>query len=1563
MAAAMAYGPEPDLRNGNSSFSAAESDPFQDNSSTASGAPPHRYSSFFDSDSLSLTEHSSPRQLKRTLQAHLSETDRRLQDTQRLGTSLLQQQQELSERLREVETQEDEAEVSPELRKRLAEIEKEHNDIGREIAKALLAPKARAVSSEERMGAESSENFSSHATASPSKVSVPSRKQRNQPTSRAHDVQWVADISTSLLAQVRQLQAALSERDESLKSLSLEMAKLEHDAEGFSQRLRALSESEQRYKDENWNLETQTHELIAASREAAEREKKLNSSLGAALAEKSKAQNDLEELIVAHGQLGEVHTVAQKAHDSELHSLRRTVDAADAERSSLEKKIDELTSQNQELAKAMATRLRHREVEGGENLLLEHEGLSRDISDAEHSPPPSPTKGTPRHGGLESETLKSSLHHAHRMIQNLKGNIHREKTEKMELKRMLQDARDELDQRRAETSGTGSGNKRQKVRSEVFKKPIRPDMLGGSRRARTDIELEDQDWEDHMTGNSPSVAAASRNLGVGPATSGGRATDMSDAYQTANETEGAFDTAHERETTESEEFMTGAESLAGESTDELTETEDLGRANTVRGSRGPRPAITFKNAGDRSSYMSTASTSAGEDDGDLKTPAQAQPPKYRLKVGRGAALQHAQSPTQITPENRHYRTMAVESPVGLNNDQTPPVGVQSLFAELGGFNDAGNDSQFGTPGAASVVSYKSTLSAAPASRHQQITAFHSDPVTKVPMVDSGTMTEPWWPEVPPVSLAGEVVAGAAGAAAGAVGGLTHRQEGLSSPYPSDFPLPPSLNNSPTRTDVSTQYTPVKPGQESPLRNMPNFITPPKTVWDEAHDEDHNNAQTMNTTASGSSQQQTSSLGFSNIMSQQTVPTISDNQGASPVISQHVLSYSSVYSLETIPRAPTQQSLRSQPATISTDHGMATNDTPANDTVRKEEAAAGATGTDMVAFIGATLGFPQVKERPESVTAEDETSAGVETASSEHYPDSSPSQDVSGISRHLSGQTGGFETHTTKDASFPRNDQSSQTLLTSEQIDRALRKTVPGEEAPIAARGTTSGYLLSQAALAGAPQLISSRTASRSRERASAAETLSLNDPHPWKRPSSANSHQSAVASSSHPPLPPDHRTAIARAGGRLQSPVGEPQNSSHVSSLMGPPIAPASAYRRPRTPADQTISVGSPTRSGTTPRASHASRQRPGSQISRRSSVSSFASELDERFNIRTDGSGAPHSRPFDAGPGTDPRMIQAITQTMIGEFLWKYTRKPGRPEMSNTRHRRYFWVHPYTRTLYWSDQDPQSAGRSELKAKSVAIESVRVVSDDNPMPPGLHRKSLEVITPGRKVKFTAATGQRHETWFNALSYLLLRGQETAEGANYAAGSVAVTDGGLTAEDVNEFNPGYPRLPQATNSSRLSMSSYNSRTTHGTSAPNMESRHSTRQSLPANVVHNTTSHASATSRSTVRHQPTDRLSRSQEPDLALRQGSVSSRFSRMLGSMTSRSRTRASEPGPGMTATGADAGNQGSIYNASIVSEGAHDSAEELRKELLKQEQESDRLENVRACCDGKTATIVDDPF
>ncbi|KAI9874384.1 MAG: hypothetical protein M1823_007697, partial [Watsoniomyces obsoletus] len=76
----------------------------------------------------------SPAQAKRTLEAHLQETERRLRETQKLGTSLLEQQNELTERLKELEQQPDEPEVSGELRTRLVQLEKEHDDVGREIA-------------------------------------------------------------------------------------------------------------------------------------------------------------------------------------------------------------------------------------------------------------------------------------------------------------------------------------------------------------------------------------------------------------------------------------------------------------------------------------------------------------------------------------------------------------------------------------------------------------------------------------------------------------------------------------------------------------------------------------------------------------------------------------------------------------------------------------------------------------------------------------------------------------------------------------------------------------------------------------------------------------------------------------------------------------------------------------------------------------------------------------------------------------------------------------------------------------------------------------------------------------------------------------------------------------------------------------------------------------------------------------------------------------------------------------------------------------------------------------
>ena len=95
------------------------------------------------------------------------------------------------------------------------------------------------------------------------------------------------------------------------------------------------------------------------------------------------------------------------------------------------------------------------------------------------------------------------------------------------------------------------------------------------------------------------------------------------------------------------------------------------------------------------------------------------------------------------------------------------------------------------------------------------------------------------------------------------------------------------------------------------------------------------------------------------------------------------------------------------------------------------------------------------------------------------------------------------------------------------------------------------------------------------------------------------------------------------------------------------------------------------------------------------------------------------HSKMAGATNSTDPAVIASITQTMIGEYLYKYTRRSmGRNGHSDKRHRRYFWVHPYTKTLYWTVTDPGGDQTSEGLSKSANIEDVSVVDDDNTSPP-----------------------------------------------------------------------------------------------------------------------------------------------------------------------------------------------------------------------------------------------------
>ncbi|KAK4242066.1 hypothetical protein C8A03DRAFT_40630 [Achaetomium macrosporum] len=1669
---------------------------------TSPSSSTHLRHSNFDTQLFALAPGSSAEQVKRAIEAHLRDTERRMEEAGKLGTALVQQQKQLTEKLREVEQLQSEAELTPELRQRLIEIEKDYNEVARESARALL-PKQRVPSNEAQSSPffpDKSDNrrsvspskFETLAAPSPTKFGIPNRKVRNQPTNRIHDIEFAAEISTSLIAQVRNLQALLSEREEELKEVKSERSALEIEVEAFQQRLKSLDESESRYKDENWNLETQIHELLAAQKEAAEREKKLAQALNAVQSERNATQRELEEVKESLTKQDEKHSAEIKNLEIELGTSRRTAAVFETERSALQRKVEELTSQNQELAKAFSALQRGRALDreaahGGSE---EDSNSAPDHNTPEHSPPPSPMKPTPRHSALESETLKTSLGHAQRTIQTLRTNIHREKTEKLELKRMLQDARDEIEKLRSDPHPQPKRSRKVELR-EIKKPSFKVNQLGVPRSSRIEV-VEDPDWEDQseagssppgLSHRSPTVRSAGNN--AAPVESG------SDHFETANETsDAAFETAHERGT-ETEDFQTGIEDMSDDNA--ATETE----AGPSRGASSIKrpPPLPPHQSSNHYSFDSTASTSSDEDDylysSEIKTPTAG--PRMRLRMSRSS----------LTRRSRQFS----EEPTLPNSPTSQPAnsasatpGGQSLYAELNNLDNSDEDSCAG----AATPSRRSVRSATPATPRSVVRGRLSPPpeVPALPkiMVDSGMMTEPV--EVRPLSEVVEeekrlgedgdsgsspksvalperpmsvasVVGPRGSDALGQWWGDEPRDGPSSRPLSSiysdasvqhdwemdskltQFPLPPTATSilpplpalsfssiqmesiepqsepesSPTPTTLSvssilSEHTePVTEKVELPTLSMPILIS--EHVEPVAEPEPplpelpplnmsaiiSRDIEPVSEPEPPSPKPPTLSvpaivhqdiepvpptpiiLSFSTVQAEHVEP-IAEPETAPPspvmlscpaircehveptelpapiveepskseiavpssvplslsvIVSEHVeprsekpssslkLSVSSINAQEVEPL----QELETSPAplALASIHtiDLEPRPVPAAPLAMSSVQTWGVEPMDAPESLPPTLSLSGIEtqiiepSRPEEpkVVAPVLSFSGVQSVHTEPAEPLSPKRNAFIIPRDVERAVNGVQPQ--PQALAPEagpapehvsitTDQGAQTALTSEAIDQMLSEKeeslgVAGFERSnsLGSMGTPSTVRIHR------PRQGSIDTPLRSK--GNMADSAGDGLDGSLRRPGSSASGMGSV--NEVPPLPSNHKEVIEAARS------GSSQGGQGTIGSMGPPLLPASAMRsqnqslRPRTPTgsrrpispvSHTSGLGTPTprappRSGFTPGTADVhevqSLSKGTIRSSRKSSISSFTSEVDTRFNMHN-GAGFD---PQGFGSNTDPRMIQAITQTMIGEYLWKYTRKHGRGEMSEKRHRRYFWVHPYTRTLYWSDRDPLAAGRSELRAKSVQIEAVRVVADDNPMPPGLHRKSLVIVSPGRSIKFTCTTGQRHETWFNALSYLLLR---TANEGQSDAEEIA---GSITREDVEEFNPPFGRRQANGNHAPRSVSPYDSRTPR--ESPTLDYS----MSIPT-----LTPSRSKASQVRASHGTLSRIS-----------GYLShNKLSETFGSIRSRSaQGRHSVQG---------------FYETEEVP----DSAEDLRRMIERQDREADRLENVRACCDGK---------
>ncbi|CAG8538048.1 5747_t:CDS:2 [Racocetra fulgida] len=128
-----------------------------------------------------------------------------------------------------------------------------------------------------------------------------------------------------------------------------------------------------------------------------------------------------------------------------------------------------------------------------------------------------------------------------------------------------------------------------------------------------------------------------------------------------------------------------------------------------------------------------------------------------------------------------------------------------------------------------------------------------------------------------------------------------------------------------------------------------------------------------------------------------------------------------------------------------------------------------------------------------------------------------------------------------------------------------------------------------------------------------------------------------------------------------------------------------------------------------------------------------------------------------------DPNIIHMIAKTLIGDYLWKYTRNNF---WSRKRHKRFFWIHPYTNILYWSKENPATYEFDTY------IDYVREIINDDYSSPDLYHTSLVITTPEGDMEITTQTKEQHECWFQALRYLHQRSADA--GLNQIPTSLSV---------------------------------------------------------------------------------------------------------------------------------------------------------------------------------------------
>ena len=1018
----------------------------------------------------------------------------------------------------------------------------------------------------------------------------------------------------------------------------------------------------------------------------------------------------IETLKVKNVELVTAVAESKVKHEAEMSALRRSQAGLQRDRSDLQRHVDELKQELSKRPVAFADILEE-QIEG-DDLDEGEESLTPITQSPARSPQLSPIKNTPsRNAPLELETTKSSLQHAHRMVTNLRNNLHREKTEKLELKRLLAAAQDEVEQLRNKGSGSKRAGKKPQLRRPV------PDLLG-SRKTRQEISLHDDpqflgvEWKDEDG-----------------STSG--------AYVTANdESDAAFVTATENEMdeTDTDAYRTGVESPSDmDEEGELTETESGGgsarRMPSMGYIRDISPAIAFTSDEDDSPIqpLRHRRSQMRSENGRRVASNTFDPPPLPLfqELMEGQGSSPVNSPVSAMDSPASLGTARAISPFFQRNEvdttdaacqcdpvpdpepimiQAPPVVIykereRPVCADISVQSDPSPDPEPVIIQAPPVTVFKErerppctdvALQSDPIPDPEPV-IIESPPVIiykeaeKPVCFESATQSDPI-PEPepvviqsPPITIFKERERPPCNDAAIQSDPIPPPEPVIIRPDPIIIPGEPVIVEKiverprPASTDAEAQCDPTPPPEPIIIRPDPIMI-PAEPVIITKYIEREKPASTE--------------AGIQSDPIPPPEPIIIRPDPimipAEPLIVTKYIERPrpawAEIAVQSDPLPPTEPLVIYKEAAKRESNHMAVQSDPIPE-------------PEPILVPSEPIFVYRDREMPPSADM------GVQSDEMEPtvvYLEREPrmSNDV-GIQSDIfvpSVRESGVQSEASTIPDKENNDREIQTLLSIPLMETFQ---FDGQVLPGASTRPKTPMSLSFSR----PVTAQSRTAAESTSAMTPRTIKTPNTDMDWEStPTSplkeiTNSRVQPGSPSRSPVTRHDSPSVMSfssrhgstrRYGTILEHPTLHPSPRSTITrSRMSHPASPSKRH------------VVSPTHS----RMNMSVMSRSTTAMSRRTSLSSFESEVEDRFGLNREGTEIPEGH---YATSTNPQIIQAITQTMIGDTLYKYTRSQmSRTKISDKRHRRFFWIHPYTKTLYWSTDNPATSVESKSNTRS----------------------------------------------------------------------------------------------------------------------------------------------------------------------------------------------------------------------------------------------------------------------